>query len=166
MSGTTACGTAKPAIQVLCNNAESTSLHILNAVDKVVDKTLADQRTLSGLVGIAQSLTESIENCDREAMIDPDGEGAAACEKTERGMRTVVASLENRIASAVADPKLISDNQTAVVTEFENLMAVAKALHDAMVGLRWAVMEHDADLDSDDGKVFNTAEELIADLRG
>ena len=38
-------------------------------------------------------------------------------------------------------------------------------LHDSMVELRWAVIEHDADLEEPEGKEIDNIEELIADLR-
>ena len=38
-------------------------------------------------------------------------------------------------------------------------------LHDAMVDLRWAIVEHDADLEEPEDKAFKTVEELVADLK-
>ena len=47
----------------------------------------------------------------------------------------------------------------------EEAIGALQKLHDALVDLRWAVIEHDADLEEPEGKAFDNVEELVADLR-
>ena len=46
----------------------------------------------------------------------------------------------------------------------EAIVALQK-LHDSMVDLRWAIIEHDADLEEPEGEAFDNVEGLVADLK-
>ena len=52
-----------------------------------------------------------------------------------------------------------------VSERIEDAIGALQKLHDEMVDLRWAVIEHDADLEVPEGKAFDNAEDLFADLR-
>jgi len=160
----TICSTAKPAIGYVCEQAGETSLKILKAVDETVDSLVADQRELNGLMAVALNLIETVNHCERQTMIDPEGDGADSGEKAEAALREAVVQLENKRAAAVADPELNGDHENAVVDEYTRTIEAAKNLHDALATLRWAVMEHDADLDSSE-EATTDAEDLIARLR-
>ena len=47
----------------------------------------------------------------------------------------------------------------------EEAIVALQKLHDALVDLRWAVIEHDADLEEPEDKAFDNVDDLIADLR-
>jgi len=160
----TLCSTAMPAIDIVCEQVDQTSLSILRAVDETVEGLAAEEKALNGLMGLALSLIETVNNCERQQMIDPDDILVERGEKSEAALRDAVGQLELKRAAAFADPDLNGDNESAVVLGYDRTIAVAKGLHDALVDLRWAVMEHDSDLDVA-GEATNDPEEAIARLR-
>ena len=58
-----------------------------------------------------------------------------------------------------------TDHAEDVFVSNEEAVGTLQKLHDAMVDLRWAVIEHDADLEEPEGQAFDNVEDLVADLR-
>ena len=58
-----------------------------------------------------------------------------------------------------------AEHAEEVFVSYEDAIGALQQLHDAMVDLRWAVLEHDADLEEPKGKAFDNVEDLFADLR-
>ena len=96
--------------------------------------------------------------------IDPTHELAALSASGEVTVKKVISAIhamDDAWEGASISPKHAED----VSVSNEETIGALEKLHDAMVDLRWAVMEHDADLEKPVNRVFDNVEELIADLQ-
>ena len=66
--------------------------------------------------------------------------------------------------AALDDDRLDGDHEEAVVNEYRETLDLLERMHAITTELRWAIMEHDADVDEVTGE-FDNAEDLIAHLR-
>ncbi len=60
---------------------------------------------------------------------------------------------------------LPAEHAVEVSERNEEAIGALQKLHDALVDLRWAVIEHDADLEKPEGEAFDNVESLVADMR-
>lgn len=142
----------------------STTLDILRAVDLTVDSLSKEQRLISDLVGLCESFVERIAGLEATKVGNED-KLVSQLEKAEEIAKDVLSGHGGRRQSAIRDPRLQGDHEETVVTEYERLMEHYEALIGCMSELRWAVLEHNADLETPEGEPFDSAEDMIADLR-
>ena len=102
---------------------------------------------------------------DPDGKVDAEDSLCATLEEGEAEAKNVRSALEHRRQFAVEDPRLRGDHEKTVVGEYDLLIASFAELIGVMVDLRWAVLEHDADIEAPTGQPFDSAEELIADLK-
>lgn len=145
------------------SEGSTANLALLKAIDETVGWLSAIQKEVEGFLGKAHKFTEFIKSCDRKAEIDPGDEISACILLAEKNVRGLVEYLSRKRQSAVDARELIGSNKKTVVSEYNQTIEKYSELHDAMLDLRWAIMEHDADL-SKVSRDYADVEELIKDL--
>jgi len=145
------------------SDGSTANLALLKAIDETVGWLSAIQKEVEGFLGKAHKFTEFIKSCDRKAEIDRDDEISACILLAEKNVRGLVEFLSRKRQAALDDPGLTGSHEKTVVSEYNQTIEKYSELHDAMLDLRWAIMEHDADL-SKVSRDYADVEELIKDL--
>jgi hypothetical protein len=128
--------------------------------ERVIDH-LSNFRTF--IVGVQQNVKAALDviaDCDIDRALDPTGEMVERLAESEAVIKSAVSRYEEMRNSAFQDPGLSGEHETRVVRSFANLIDALKELHDAVSNLRWAIMEHDADFDSD--LLHGTAQDVMS----
>ncbi|HFD80452.1 MAG TPA: hypothetical protein ENK05_08710 [Gammaproteobacteria bacterium] len=142
-----------------------THLDILRAVDMTVDNLVREQRMLRGYLRLAEDALDFVHSCDADMALDDDDDTAVKLlEGAEGDIAAMHADFERRMQAALDDDRLNGDHEEAVVNEYRETLDLLERMHAMTTKLRWAIMEHDADVDEVTGE-FDNAEDLIAHLR-
>ena len=141
------------------------SLHYLETVDAVIAVTTNlrnDAETAEKV--IKPIVARIVDSGGFSRPIDP-----------ENTLSSLAASAEGVVKEAISAVRTLADALDRATFPIEDAEEVSRAcgeaigalksLHDRMVDLRWAVLEHDADLATPDGKVYDDVEEFVADLK-
>jgi len=160
-----------------CKDVESTVINACNVlgnfrdeddlqqiVDETVDNLVHLARHLTAVHHIVQGASELLEVCSSERIIDPDDELTSTIEQVEEAIERTIAMMVRKRSSALKDDKLNGHNEMRVTEAYSHAIKAYEALHDAAVRLRWAIMEHDADL-SPVSDAYENVEDLIASLK-
>lgn len=162
------------------------TLHSAPPLEAIYGKVEADSRfclhylrTVEAVVKLAGDVRNNAETAEwaingilpmisgpggYDAPVDPDDELARQSASAEEAVRETI--LAFRKFGGALDGAAIRPNDALVISKpVKNAIAALQNLHDALVDLRWAVMEHDADLEEPEDGTFDSAEELIAELR-
>jgi hypothetical protein len=139
---------------------------LLKAIDTTVDWLCNLQRQYRDWAEVAARATESLNACRLQHQLDPDGEVADLLEKGEQSLAVLKEVLSGKRHAAEKDRTLTGENKEAVIFEYDQAISACVAVHDATVELRWALLEHDADLDQPSDKAHSDVKELIRDLNG
>ena len=140
------------------------SLYYLREVDAAIDAATdvrndaqtAERAIKQFLAHLSESGGEKpIDPADKLATISAAAE--AAVKKTIRALQEYEGAWEGSSISAEHAEDVSEGNKEAIVA--------LQKLHDSMVDLRWAVIEHDADLEEPEGEAFDNVEGLVADLK-
>ena len=164
----TAIGQTDLPLEVIYNKVDADSrftLHYLKAVDAVIDVATETRNSAeSSEWAIKQTLTRLNESGGCDKPLDPDGKLARLSKKVEDKVKEFILAIQ--MLDGEFDGSMIrAEDSAAVSVSYEEAVVALQKLHDVMVDVRWAVMEHDADLEEADSKVFKNAEDLVADLR-
>lgn len=124
----------------LRNNAETTELAIKKILDDLAHSGGYDHRMDPN--GSLESLAASAEDLVKEAI------------SVLRGFDDV---LEGS-SIPTGDAEMMSGGNNEAISSLQSL-------HDAMVDLRWAVLEHDADMEEPEGQVFENVQDFVSDLK-
>ena len=81
----------------------------------------------------------------------------------EKAVKEATASLQE-LDGALHESMLSSEDASEVSESNGEAIAALQRLHDLMVDLRWAIIEHDANFEEPEDKTFNNVEDLVADL--
>ena len=156
-----------PPLEIIYKKVEADSrfsLHYLNAVDAVID--------------VANDFRKEAENAERacnqfmawldesggyEEPFDATGDLATTSVAAEAIVKEVILALQ-KLDDKFAKSVFVEDAEEMSGSNKDAISALQR-LHDSMVDLRWAFIEHDADLEEAEGKSFDNVEDLIADLR-
>lgn len=153
-----------PSLEVIYRKVEADaqfSLDYLRAVDAVIT-VATDVRNYAETAEevCTKILTFLTEPGGIEEPIDPTGELTPKSVSAEAVVKKTILALQ-----ALDGSILPKEHAKEVSVRTEEAIDALQKLHDALVDLRWAVIEHDADLEEPEGKVFDNVEDLIADLR-
>ncbi|MFQ5644702.1 MAG: hypothetical protein ACE5FQ_13545 [Thiogranum sp.] len=155
-------------IDGLCQSAgqaaETVSLGLLRAIDDTVESLARARNMTKGLVKVTRALTQSIHTCD-ENTLDADEATCGQLEVAEAALSSTLHMLTYKRLYAVRDPKLNDHHEDAVVDAYDQTIEIISHLHDAIIDLRWAVMEHDADLESPTGEPVDNVSDLMTRLQ-
>ena len=156
--------TSIPSLEVIYRKVEADSqftLDYLRAVDAVITVAInvRNNAEISEEV-CTKILTRITASGGYEEQIDPTGELTPKSISAETVVKKTIVALQALDGSII--PK---EHAEEVSVSNEEAIGALRKLHDALVDLRWAVIEHDADLEKPDGKGFDNVKDLIADLR-
>lgn len=139
-------------------------LDLLRAIEQTIDALdwIADHARADAAFAAKESAR--INACERTSAID---QGDVLCDKLEKAQALVEklhTVLQTKRESAQRAAELRDDD--GVVDAYTDAIAQVADLHDAINGLRWAIMEHDADLSPAAGKRYTSGniEELFSEL--
>ncbi|NMG45208.1 hypothetical protein GPA22_15935 [Aromatoleum toluvorans] len=140
------------------------NLTLLRAIDDTVD-WLADLSNESATAAAkAGRFAELICKAEPEEEIDPDDITADTILKAENAIERLIEQFRARRQSAVEDRELTGDHEACILDAYELAIESFQQLHSAMTSLRWAIMEHDADLAPVSGP-FDSVEQMLSILK-
>lgn len=141
------------------------SLHYLRKVDTVIDAVtnLRNNAQITEQV-ISEGLKQIEKSGDSEIPIDPKQSFASISISAESVVKKTINALKGIEKNAMNSEFTASDADTMVESSQEAIGALER-LHDSMVDLRWAIMEHDADLEEPESETFEKIENLTAALK-
>lgn len=154
-------------VRVFCESisAETTkNLGVLKAIETTVFWLSVIQDKANAEFGLAAKAAEAIKTCDYEKPIDTEGKLAGIIEDTEAGLNDLYNKLISKRQAARKAAELDGEDKELIVDEYTSAIAAIADLHNAMTDLRWAVMEHDADLEKDTGKTYADVDKMFADM--
>jgi|GEM_PF-3393003 hypothetical protein len=146
--------------------ASANRLELLKAIEETLDALALERRRVSTLIDNGEMLIESITKSST-MVFDQDGELTQQLERIERGLREEsIPTLIAKRNAAYADPQIRGDYCDGIVSAYDELISRMEKLHDTTVNLRWAVMEHDADLEKPIGDEFQSPADLLRSILG
>jgi hypothetical protein len=156
-------------IEGLCQTtgqtAETVSLGLLRAIDDTVESLRRARNAVEGLSKMTTSLTQSIKSCDDGKVLDAESEVCGLLEIAEGALNSTLSMLSYKRLAAVRAPELNDHHEHAVVDAYDQTIETTSHLHDAIVDLRWAVMEHDADSEEPTGNPTDNVSDLMKRLQ-
>lgn len=142
------------------------SLTLLRAVDMTIDALAWIEHQAGSTVAFIEKVTNSIKICDRTRKIDPQNLVTSAVLTSEETSVSLYNILLEKKGHALAAAELDGENKEAVVDAYNSATAAVADLHNSFAELRWAIGEHDADLDEPTGKPLSTSDEIAEYLDG
>jgi len=152
---------ARGAYATVTSTAHDLFEDILPAVESTVDALAKLHNALTHITYITISTTNLLKECELENALDADNEMTEGLEDAEQGLRDAVDILRRKRAIAEADVALNGENERRVVSAYERAVVALEGLHDAVVEFRWAIMEHDANLENPTGESASSAANII-----
>ena len=136
------------------------------AVERTVESVGEIRKFVTAAQHVVQGAAEMLESCDPVKPLDPKDEMASSVEEAEDAIALLIEAMERKRSAAFNDPALGGQDERRVIDAYTNTIKALSGLHDAAVRLRWAVMEHDADLAPTSGRTYHASEieKLVADL--
>ena len=156
--------TCIPLLEIIYRKVEADSqfsLDYLRAVDAVIDVATDVRNNAETAQKVcSQVLARLTESGGYEEPVDPTGELTPKSLSAEAAVKATIRALQvlDRSTLPAGHAEDVSDSN-------EEAIATLQRLHNTLVDLRWAVIEHDADLEKPEGEAFDNIEELVADLR-
>ena len=141
------------------------SLHYLRSVDNVINAATVLRDTAETTeLAIKKILADLAHSGGYDHRIDPYGSLDSLAASAEDLVKEAISVLRGfddvPEGSSVPtdDAEMKSGGNNDVISSLERL-------HDTMVDLRWAVLEHDADMEEPEGKVFENVQDFLSDLK-
>ena len=153
-----------PSLEVIYNRVKADSqfsLDYLRALDAVIDVVMDARNNAETIEKVCgQILSHLAETGGYDNPIDPTGILTPKSVSAEAAVRKTILALQE------LDWSMLSAEHAEEVSERNGEAIVAlQKLHDALVDLRWAISEHDADFEEPEDKAFDNVGDLIAELR-
>lgn len=156
------CFASKEEVRALCESISETgtkNIALLNAIDQTVDWLTRIQNMARADTAYAEKAAIAIANCAREKTIDQDSALCNALNAAEHVLEEFHSLLVKKRDAGRRAPELVGDHKDAIEDEYSCALDAVAGLHNALGDLRWAIMEHDADL-SPVVATFSTAEDM------
>ncbi|MBI5437484.1 MAG: hypothetical protein HY936_00750 [Nitrosomonadales bacterium] len=145
-------------------SANAATLELLRNVDTVVDRLSKLQDIYAEHIRVAREAADHIKHCKPNRVIDPKDVACDLLSAAEGALQVQVAVLRKGLASAYADVELRGSNKEAVISEYKRTITVTADLHNSVLDLRWAIMEHDVDLEKPGSKQYTDVDEMFKDM--
>ncbi len=156
------CFASKEEVRVLCESISETgtkNIALLKAIDQTIDWLTRIQNMARVDADYAEKTAAAIATCARENPIDQESQLCNAFAEAETVLEEFHAALTKKRDAGRRAPELVGDHKDAIENEYARALDAVAALHTAMGDLRWAIMEHDADL-APVVAAFSTAEDM------
>lgn len=141
---------ASAEVRTFCESvseASNKSITLLRAVDQTVDwlKLLKDRATADA--AFARRMLDVVRTCEPSKRFDADGTLCSQLFDAEESLKRLHGLLvSKRLAGINADELRGADKETVVDTYTEAIACIGD-IHNSLSALRWAIGEHDADLE-------------------
>lgn len=140
------------------------SLTLLRAVDMTIDALTWIENQASSTISFVDKVTSAIKTCNRSYAIDPNNLVTSAVLTSEEASVSLYNILTEKREHALDAAELDGEDKEAVVDAYNRATSAVADLHNSFADLRWAIGEHDADLEEPTGKPLSTTEEIAAYL--
>ena len=154
-------------VQFFCESIsdETTkNLDTLRSIETTVFWLSVIQKHANANFGLAIKVAEALKICGRVAPIDVEDKLSGTIETVESRLNDIYNLLISMRDTDLEAAELDGPDKVLIVDEYTSAITAVADLHNAMTDLRWAVMEHDADLEKDTGKTFTDVNEMFADM--
>ncbi len=141
------------------------SLHYLKTVDAVIAVTVNLRNDAETAEKVIERIVARIADSGGFSKpIDPENTLSPLAASAEGVVKEAISAVRD-LAGALDRPMFPGEDAGEMSKTSEEAIGALRSLHDRMVDLRWVVLEHDADLETPDNKVYDDVEELVADLK-
>ncbi len=150
-------------VRLICESSTETSqrsLTLLRAIDMTIDSLVWLESQAKTTVHFTGKAIASIKVCSRTNKIDPTEVVSSSIITAEESSVSLYNLLLSKKNFAIAAQELDGDDKESVVEAYAHAIAAVADLHNSLVDLRWAIGEHDADLDKPSGKLLSTSKEI------
>lgn len=165
---TKACATAPAEVRQFCESvSESTTknIRLLKAIEQTVDWLVWIQNRAEADAKFAEKAADHYKTCERLKPVDTDGTLCTLLEEVEGDLQRLHQLLLDKRNAARKAPELNGYHKAEVVDEYTKAISSIAELHNLMTDLRWAIGEHDADLEKPTGPDISSSSELKAYLK-
>lgn len=142
-------------------------IRLLEAVDNTVNALSGMAQTLAGFDKLIHAFIESIENKPivESEYIDPNDEAIQATKKATLSLQSFLTKLVNKKSSIDGDQRLKNDHCEALHDSYDEAILAVASLAEALDDARLKIIKHDLAAEPRNAIVFETVNDLIADLR-
>lgn len=154
-------------VRLICETSTDTSqrsLTLLRAVDMTIDALVWIEKQACTTVAFIEKVTTSVKTCNRTSKIDSDHLVTSAVLTSEEASASLYNVLLEKRKCAITAAELDGEDKEAVVEAYNAAVAAVADMHNVFADLRWAIGEHDADLEEPTGKPMSTSQEIAAYL--
>lgn len=150
---------------VIADTEQADNLYLIRAVEETVNNLMSVIKSDNGLINIISPLYQEIEsiNSNCKEMIEENIEEMLADAEESIGHRIDLMFAKQQCAKD--DIQLNGHKEEAVIDAYYQAIESAKHLKEVICNLKWLVLEFNADHDRPEGKIYDSPEEFIADLR-
>lgn len=134
------------------------SLVLLRAIEDTISALCYERPFFDLITSKAQKVADDLQHAPQGAQIDPNGELEEVLAKAQSAAKELYTAMLARRNSAEQDDDLTAED--GVVEEYTRSVAAVADMHNSLNTLRWAISEHDANLEKPGGETLKSAEEL------
>lgn len=159
--------TSNEEVRLVCESSiESSqkSLTLLRAIDLTINALVWVEDQAKSAATFVEKEIATINSCKRTIKIDPNFVASSAATSAEEASVALYNLLLKKRTSALAAKSLDGVDKEAVVEAYNHAIAAVAEVHNSFADLRWAIGEHDADLEEPTGKPLSTPEEIAGYL--
>lgn len=157
-----------PPLDIIYQKVQSDSkfsLYYLRSVDNAINAVTVLRNT-------AETTERAIKKILRDLalpggynrQIDPNGSLESSAASAEASVKETISVLRE-LDGVLEGTSIPTDDAEMMSGGNSEAISALERLHDTMVDLRWAVLEHDADMEEPEGKVFENVQDFLSDLK-
>jgi len=139
-------------------NESLRSLQVLRAIEDTISALTYDRKFYKEFAEVAEGFAKNVKGGNPVKILDPNGDLEATLARAQQAAKDLYESLITRRSLAEEDPEVNDEDE--LVDEFTRTISVLADLHNKINDLRWAVGEHDADLEKPGSKHLKNAAEI------
>lgn len=134
------------------------SLQVLRAIEETISALTYDRKFYKEFAAVAGEFAKTVKSGKPDRILDLNGDLEATLARAQQAAKDLYDSLITR--RRLAEEDLQVNDEDGLVEEFTRTINVLADLHNKINDLRWAVGEHDADLEKPGAKHLKTAAEI------
>lgn len=139
------------------------SLEVLRAIEDTISALTYDRKFYKEFSGVAEEFAKNVKGGKPSKILDVNGDLEATLARAQQAAKDHHDSLITRRRLAEENPEV--NDEDGLVEEFTRTISVLADLHNKINELRWAVGEHDADLENPGSKNLKNAAEIEEALK-
>lgn len=157
-----------PPLDIIYRKVQSDSefsLHYLRSVDNAINaaRDLRNNAETTELA-IKKILADIAHSGGYEHRMDPNGSLESLATSAEDLVKEAISVLRE-FDDVLEGSSIPTDDAETMSGGNKEAISSLQRLHDTMVDLRWAVLEHDADMEEPEGQVFKNVQDFLSDLK-